>query len=332
MSSYEDYFKLSYSKSKQGKREYIHYYSILLVSFIILVTFYSLQTVEIEEQSTSGGDGCTANVISLGTTLGSVQNFPGSGNCLVNFDTVVNTTDYINYKMTILYDDSDTTDPYRHRVTFDTSYTVLGGASVKFQSATSIDLSGQKISEIDLNSFVKCGAIGGPSKSTASLGCCSSTTSGLTPEYAAPNNEPSTFSDSTCPRILDIQRIPELLYKFDPVLQKVTSATSRQDIANKLISSIGSAKEEVCIVAEAAKTYTCKRKIPVSGYTVFITSITLLSSMMSFLGIVYASLFGPAAEPADEDEDEPNKENLGKSEVGLTAAKSAGQTEVKSSV
>uniref|UniRef100_A0A7S2XC92 Uncharacterized protein n=1 Tax=Lotharella oceanica TaxID=641309 RepID=A0A7S2XC92_9EUKA len=293
MEGLQDKLALTHAKTQKGKKESVVYYLILLVSFVLLITFYSVQEVTIKEQNDTGGDGCTMNKHSFHSTLGSVKNLPGDGDCYENIYKTINQTHYMNFAIETICTQC-TTSPYEHNMVFQPTYIDGDGVSVTVYLIGSF-FSTSSIVEIKSGEFARCPQAGGPATYANAI-CCTGTSA---PGFTNPSSTDTSFNAKKCPTLESIKPNLFAANEHADTFSSISSATYLQNLQNALTNSLDSTVKGICRVATDHATYTCERKIPPSPISIIITALTLLMTLASMVHGIFANIYGPEAEDAD---------------------------------
>eukprot|EP00466_Bigelowiella_natans_P002384 jgi/Bigna1/145322/aug1.97_g20030 len=282
---------LQYPKTKQGKQEYIGYYFILAVVFGLLIAFYSVQEVTITEQSSTDGDGCTANDVTFNSVLGSVQNLPyNDGDCYNSIYKVVNESIYMNFLHQCFYDPTDSTSPYTHTSTWEASY--YNGATVTVMTKVGFTAATQ-ISQTDQQEYARCYQATPPGIIDYEDNiCCTGTSS---PGYCLPTYTGTSWNLANCPSTETIKPGQLLKNSPDGIFSLLTDA-EKDTIISQYAVSFDNTVKGMCRFAPQSVTYTCDRKIKQSPISILVTCITLWTSIAAYVLSAFSMYYGPDPE------------------------------------
>ncbi|GAB5372190.1 hypothetical protein AAMO2058_001644100 [Amorphochlora amoebiformis] len=243
----EDVFRLTYGKSVKGRVSHsVIYWFVTIVTMITLVIFYALQETTVQEQRSIGGSGCTRNPVSIATEAGSFTNFQPGGNC----------TEDVFEHIRVSEDESA---PFDTDILTKITYNLLGGASIALSVSGTVTLNGNltstPIRSNGITVIAKCDKFSGIGAFTSA--CASG----------------HTYTDGE--KAYDVAD----LLPWNVLNITLTQDTGDADIGSTFQSYLKSGVvltiEYLCVVVDAASTYTCDRRITSTPYQILEISSVL---------------------------------------------------------
>eukprot|EP00466_Bigelowiella_natans_P018149 jgi/Bigna1/77078/fgenesh1_pg.45_\ len=289
--------KLEYPQSVKGRQEYVYFYPLMAIAFSLIIVFYSMETETItEQQSTDTGDDCTENSANLETLYGTLGNFPG-GDCRSNWDETIANADVMMYQWDqVLRGSSGSTHDQSMDIKF--NWIRYGGATVTVKMNYIVYQSNTDQAKKGGSVVKRCGTA---AFSTTDR-CCQ-----LAYEWAWDPNVDRLYSQPACPTAQQVRNPGEFLAEAAPSYVTPSGWTvapdddAKSSMNRSLSLTMNYARNMLCDIKDQAyRSFTCKRKVHHSPFTIFVTSITVLTTVYGFLFATFAHFYGPDAHEPDD--------------------------------
>ncbi|GAB5371379.1 hypothetical protein AAMO2058_001574700 [Amorphochlora amoebiformis] len=259
----DDVFRITYGKSVKGRVSHsVIYWIVTFSAMIVLVVFYALAETTVQEQSTSGGSGCTRNAVSINTEAGSFTSFQPGGNCTDDALKHIQKSDFVSISYATI--SAETTA---------ISLTVAGTVSLTSALTTS------PIRSNGINVIAKCSKFSAIGAFTSACNSGHVYTDGDT-AYTVNDLLPWNIINTTL--------------TYDTASGAIGTAFQDQLKAGVVVTI-----EYLCVVVDAASTYTCDKKIRSTPYQVFVIALTLTSAVAGYVFTFFDKVYGPDADEED---------------------------------